>query len=256
MKLIRKPIITTFTLLVVISIVYYMTSSSTNKSLGNSTPINLQKDQFNKESFNLVSQEKKLSDIINQEDEIENPEVIKRPSKNKPIKNNKQQQEQADEIIIDEGKDITETPFMPKMVNETLKAQLGNAAWKLFHTILARYPDRPSKQEQLTLSQYLKLFAQVYPCGDCARHFTKLLEKFPPQVSSRKNAALWGCDIHNKVNDRLNKEQYDCTTILEDYDCGCGSDEKEEDSTLGKESIDHIRNIKIDEIENQPQLGG
>lgn len=141
---------------------------------------------------------------------------------------------------------LTDVPFMPKMANETLKAQLGNAAWRLFHTILARYPDKPTKQEQSTLDQYIHVFAQVYPCGDCARHFQQLLTKYPPQTRSRKTAALWGCDIHNKVNKRLGKPDYDCTTILEDYDCGCGSDEKEQDSTLG-ESMEHLRGIKVDE---------
>lgn len=151
--------------------------------------------------------------------------------------------------------EYTETPFMPKMANETLKAQLGNSAWHLFHTVLARYPDKPTDQERSTLKQYIHLFAQVYPCGDCARHFQKLLAKFPPQVGSRKNAALWGCDIHNKVNEKLKKPQYDCTTILEDYDCGCGEDEKKLDYTLGGESVEHLRQVKVDE-KGEKQLGG
>ncbi|KAG7194241.1 uncharacterized protein KQ657_004961 [Scheffersomyces spartinae] len=133
------------------------------------------------------------------------------------------------------------TPFMPKMANETLKAELGNASWKLFHTILARYPETPSEDEQTSLRQYIHLFAQVYPCGDCARHFIKLLKKYPPQVSGRKEAALWGCYVHNKVNEKLKKPEYDCTNILEDYDCGCGDDEKESDFTLGNELMEKKR---------------
>lgn len=144
-----------------------------------------------------------------------------------------------------------ETPFMPKMANETLKAQLGNSAWRLFHTILARYPKKPTELQKTTLDQYIKLFAQVYPCGDCARHFQQLLLKYPPQVSSRQNAAMWGCMIHNKVNDRLKKPIYDCTTILEDYDCGCAKDEEDEDN----ETKNHLNNIKVDQIEGL-QKGG
>lgn len=150
----------------------------------------------------------------------------------------------------------TETPFMPKMANETLKAKLGNSAWHLFHTVLARYPDKPSEQEQTTLQLYIHLFAQVYPCGDCARHFQKLLARYPPQVGSRKTAALWGCDIHNKVNSKLKKPEYDCTKILEDYDCGCGDDEKQQDFTLGNESMEHLRGISVDEKAADKQLGG
>lgn len=122
--------------------------------------------------------------------------------------------------------DTDSTPFMPQMANETLKAELGNAAWKLLHTILARYPETPVESEKVYLKRYIESFAQVYPCGDCARHFIKLLQQYPPQIGSRKSAALWGCFIHNQVNKRLEKPQYDCTTILEDYDCGCGADEQ------------------------------
>lgn len=150
---------------------------------------------------------------------------------------------------------FTETPFMPKMANETLKAKLGNSAWHLFHTVLARYPDKPTILEKTTLKLYIHLFAQVYPCGDCARHFLKLLAKYPVQVESRKTAALWGCHIHNKVNERLDKPEYDCTKILEDYDCGCGSDEQEEDYTLGNESLDRLKKVTLDEKEGK-QLGG
>lgn len=149
---------------------------------------------------------------------------------------------------------LTETPFMPKMANETLKAQLGNSAWHLLHTVLARFPEEPSASEKSTLKQFVHLFAQVYPCGDCARHFQKLLKKYPPQVGSRKTAAVWGCHIHNKVNERLNKDEYDCTKILEDYDCGCGDDEKKTDFTLGNESMEHLRQISVDEV--SPRQGG
>lgn len=170
-------------------------------------------------------------------------------------------------VIINEDKNIfkeLDTPFMPKMENATLKAELGNAAWKLFHTILARYPDEPTGNQKLHLKTYINSFAQVYPCGDCARHFIKLLGKYPPQLNSRKNAAIWGCFIHNKVNERLDKVIYDCTTILEDYDCGCGADEELPDNTLdGKtfkqvEGIDdtdiHLNSIKIESSENN--IGG
>ncbi|ABN64495.2 predicted protein [Scheffersomyces stipitis CBS 6054] len=252
---IRRPLVTTFLLFVIVSSVYYMTSSGGNTgSLGLSSPLNLSNfnpisDLTHDQGEEIVKDE--VSDSISNltNDHVKNGEDEK--SKKKPKKAKKVESESED--------GFTETPFMPKMADETLKAQLGNAAWKLFHTILARYPDKPSKQEQATLKQYINLFAQVYPCGDCARHFRKLLNKYPPQTSSRKNAALWGCDIHNKVNTRLNKPIYDCTNILEDYDCGCGEDEKEADFTLGnktKEAKEHLNNIIISEKEEEPQLGG
>lgn len=131
---------------------------------------------------------------------------------------------QKEKATTEEPAEISLAPFMPKMENEELKAELGRSTWKLLHNVLARYPDKPSEEEKATLRHFFRYFVKVYPCGDCAQHFQKLLELYPPQVESKQNAALWGCHIHNKVNERLGKKIYDCTNILNDYDCGCGDD--------------------------------
>ena len=83
--------------------------------------------------------------------------------------------------------------------------------------------------------------------GECAAHFGELLEKFPPQVSSRNIVAGWGCHIHNEVNKSLQKPLFDCTKIGDFYDCGCGEDGNTADdaedaasteSTIGQKSKD------------------
>lgn len=62
--------------------------------------------------------------------------------------------------------------------------------------------------------------------GECAQHFQQILQKFPPQVSTRSDAAAWGCHVHNEVNKSLKKELFDCSNIGDFYDCGCaGNDE-------------------------------
>lgn len=114
----------------------------------------------------------------------------------------------------------------PKLGNETLKAELGRAAWKVLHTTLARFPDKPTSDESEALRSYIHLFQRLYPCGECAAHFGELLKKFPPQVSSRSAAAVWGCHVHNQVNERLGKEEFDCSKIGDFYDCGCADGEK------------------------------
>jgi len=113
----------------------------------------------------------------------------------------------------------------PKLENATAKAELGRASWKLFHTMMARFPDKPTPDDSLALKSYIHLFARLYPCGDCARHFQQLLAKFPPQTSSRNNAAGWACMVHNEVNKRLKKEEFNCQNIGDFYDCGCGDED-------------------------------
>ena len=117
--------------------------------------------------------------------------------------------------------------IMPALGNETAKAELGRAAWKLFHTIMGRFPDKPSKDESQALKDYIHLFARLYPCGECATHFQQILTKYPPQVSSRSSAAAWACFVHNEVNVSKGKPVFDCANIGDWYDCGCADDEKE-----------------------------
>ncbi|KAI1277515.1 ERV/ALR sulfhydryl oxidase domain-containing protein [Xylaria sp. FL0933] len=114
----------------------------------------------------------------------------------------------------------------PKLENATAKAELGRASWKLFHTMMARFPEKPTEEDSLALKTYIQLFARLYPCGDCASHFQKLIKQYPPQIGSRNSAAGWACHVHNQVNKRLEKPIFDCNNIGDFYDCGCGDDKK------------------------------
>lgn len=132
---------------------------------------------------------------------------------------------------------LTGHAIMPKLGNETAKAELGRAAWKLLHTTMARFPDEPTTEESAALKSYVHLFQRLYPCGECAQHFRTILDRFPPQVGSRSTAAAWACHVHNEVNKSLKKELFDCSNIGDFYDCGCADDE-DETSTKPKKSKD------------------
>jgi hypothetical protein len=58
---------------------------------------------------------------------------------------------------------LTGKAIAPKLGNATAKAELGRAAWKLFHTTFARFPDKPTKDESEALRTYLGLFQRLYP---------------------------------------------------------------------------------------------
>lgn len=114
--------------------------------------------------------------------------------------------------------------IMQKLGNATAKAELGRATWKLLHTMTLRFPEEPSEDERNALSSYFHLLSRLYPCGECAQEFQQLLVKFPPQTSSRRAAATWLCHVHNQVNARLQKPEFDCANLDATYDCGCGDD--------------------------------
>ena len=118
---------------------------------------------------------------------------------------------------------------------------------------------KPSQDDRDALKSYFHLFSRLYPCGECAAEFQMLLKEYPPQVSaarpslllfsslsrfssqylfveisstvltvlvsqtsSRKSASMWLCFVHNLINERLGKPEFDCLTLDETYDCGCG----------------------------------
>lgn len=58
---------------------------------------------------------------------------------------------------------IMGAPIMGAMNNETIRAEVGRASWKLFHTILAKYSKSPTTHEREALSSYIHLFSRVYP---------------------------------------------------------------------------------------------
>ena len=144
----------------------------------------------------------------------------KRPGKAKALK----------DLDIQDA-DLKGHTIMPKLGNETAKAELGRAAWRVLHTTMARFPDEPTIEESAALKSYLHLFQRLYPCGECSQHFRKIIDKYPPQVSSRSTAAAWACHVHNEVNKSLKKDIFDCSKIGDFYDCGCADDE--EDDTKG-----------------------
>ena len=123
------------------------------------------------------------------------------------------------------------------------RAELGNAAWKVLHTTMAKFPDKPTADDSASLKSYIYLFAKLYPCGDCARHFQQILSQFPPQVGSRSNAAAWACHAHNEVNKRLKKELFDCTKIGDFYDCGCAAEDK---ANAGTPDQKHLEPLKLE----------
>ncbi|KAI8814195.1 ERV/ALR sulfhydryl oxidase domain-containing protein [Cladochytrium replicatum] len=116
-------------------------------------------------------------------------------------------------------------PIMAMMGNATLKAELGRATWKFLHTMAGKYPYEPKPEDREALLDFMYSFGKIYPCGDCAQHFRKILIANPPDVTNRTTFSQWMCKVHNIVNDRLRKPAYDCSKVGDQYMCGCADDE-------------------------------
>lgn len=117
--------------------------------------------------------------------------------------------------------------------------------------MMARFPEKPTADESLALKTYIQLFARLYPCGECASHFQKIIAKYPPQVSSRNAAAGWACFVHNNVNERLKKPLFDCNDIGDFYDCGCGDEDKKKSEKGEKKKSEKAEKKKSEKGEEK-----
>lgn len=100
------------------------------------------------------------------------------------------------------------------------RESLGRNTWSFLHTLAAAYPSRPTSEEKENMKEFIRLFSILYPCSFCAREFREDIKDLPPKLDNRKALSLWFCLIHNKVNEKLKKPQFDCSKVDERWRTG------------------------------------
>eukprot|EP00667_Euglena_gracilis_P025216 EG_transcript_29479 len=75
----------------------------------------------------------------------------------------------------------------------------------------AAYPRQPDPTKQQQMQQFLASWASLYPCLHCGAHMKDCMEEEPPRLQSRESLSVWVCELHNKVNDLLDKPAFDCS---------------------------------------------
>lgn len=94
----------------------------------------------------------------------------------------------------------------------------------------------------------------MFPCKICSSHFQKMLADYPIKNNSREELVYYLCDLHNKVNIRLNKPIFDCKKAFGFWGGECGCSEKKVNEIQSTNSTvvsngnrkEEIKEIKIE----------
>lgn len=81
----------------------------------------------------------------------------------------------------------------------------GPAGWKFLHIITFAYPDQPTLQQQKAAMDLFSSLQFMLPCPACQGHYQEFFKQNPIPVTNAVDLQKWLVNLHNSVNQRLQK---------------------------------------------------
>ena len=94
----------------------------------------------------------------------------------------------------------------------------GPCAWHFLHIITFNYPNNPTIQQQKDYYKFFKILGKVLPWKWCRINYVKNTKNTKLSLKifkNRKTLSQWLCNMHNLINDMLNKHKNENKTYDE-----------------------------------------
>ena len=98
----------------------------------------------------------------------------------------------------------------------------GPHGWKFMHYVSLGYPINPTETDKQNYKTFYTSLQHILPCEKCAQNYSHNLQKYPidNHLESRDTLVKWAIDIHNQVNNELNKTELTYENALSLYTSG------------------------------------
>ncbi|KAK4048878.1 Flavin-linked sulfhydryl oxidase of the mitochondrial IMS [Microbotryomycetes sp. JL221] len=96
--------------------------------------------------------------------------------------------------------------------------RLGRHTWTFLHTTASYYPIEPTKAHESSMLGLLHALPKLYPCSSCADELGDYIKQHPPEQAVKQGRTAleqWMCQVHNDVNQRLGKQDFNCDNVAQ-----------------------------------------
>ena len=95
----------------------------------------------------------------------------------------------------------------------------GPIFWHTIHMVALGYPEKPNYSQKKAVKEFFESLVFVIPCEICRKHYSQNLSLRPitQYVDRRQDLIKWTIDLHNKVNESLQKPPMLESEVIEYY---------------------------------------
>ena len=95
----------------------------------------------------------------------------------------------------------------------------GPKLWFISHAISFNYPEIPTQTDKENHIAWFTLYKDMIMCEVCKKHYSEHFAKHPvdKHLGSRDDLIRWVWQLHNKVNESLNKTPWTFEQMMEHY---------------------------------------